>query len=77
VLTRNSGGTVVGYVNGVQQFSFVDDDDRSTISAADTLRFFRDNTATGSEQSAGAAARIRLYDRPLSAGEVAALTRLP
>lgn len=76
-LTRDSGRNVVGYANGVEQFRFADDEESAVISAADTLRFFRDDNAVSGEQSAGAVARIRLYDRALAAGEVAALTRLP
>jgi hypothetical protein len=76
-LTRDRTRNVAGYVNGVQQFSFVDDDDSAVISAADTLRFFRDDNAVSEEQSAGAVARIRLYDRPLSAREIVELSRLP
>ena len=76
-LTRDGGGNVVGYVNGVEQFRFADDEGNATISAADTMRFFQDDSAVSGEQSAGAVARIRLYDRPLTAGEVAALMRLP
>ena len=41
-----------------------------------TLRFFRDDTEFPNEASAGAVARIRIYDGPLSASEVAALDRL-
>jgi hypothetical protein len=72
VLTRTAFGRVVGYVNGVRQFSHfseaavIDNDD-------DTLWFFRDDRVTQGEFSDGAVARIRLYDRPLTAGEVAAL----
>jgi OOP family OmpA-OmpF porin len=76
-LTRDRGGNVAGYVNGVEQFRFADDEGDATISAADTVRFFQDDSAVSGEQSAGAVARIRLYDRPLTAGEVAALMRLP
>jgi len=76
-LTRDAAGNVVGYLNGLRQISFQDTEDRAVISQADVLRFFRDDNAIGGEQSAGAVARIRLYDRPLSAVEVAGLTLLP
>jgi hypothetical protein len=42
-----------------------------------TLRFFRDDAEFPNEASAGAVARIRIYDGPLSATQVAALERLP
>ncbi|MDQ3913306.1 MAG: CSLREA domain-containing protein [Actinomycetota bacterium] len=79
VITRNSGGTVAGYVNGVQQFSFTDSSNDAVIGGEDVLRFFRDNQSDGvtTEHSAGSVARIRLYDAALDAAEVAALDRLP
>lgn len=73
-LTRDGSSNVVGYVNGVQQFSFIDTNSDATLSAQDALRFFRDN---GSEGSAGSVARIRLYDVALTPQQVAALDRLP
>ncbi len=76
VLTRN--GTTkqtTGYVNGTQEFQFDDTNDYGVIDAANTLRFLLDDEQTTSEESAGAVARIRLYDDVLSAGEVAALDR--
>lgn len=78
VLTRNAGGTVTGYVNGVQQFSFDDSASNDAVIDANTLRFFRDNESGGvaTEHSAGSVARIRLYDSALNAGEVGALDRL-
>jgi hypothetical protein len=75
VLTRDAGGTVVGYVDGVQQISFPDTAGDAVI-ADDTLRFFRDNQG-GTEHSAGSVARIRLYDNvALSATEVGTLDRI-
>jgi uncharacterized repeat protein (TIGR01451 family) len=71
VLTRDAAGNVVGYINGVQQFTFRDTSNLAVI--ADSLRFFVDDTAVGGEQSAGAVARIRLYNGALSASEVVAI----
>lgn len=79
VLTRNSAGTVVGYVNGARQFSFDDSVlGDALIDSRDTLRFFRDNEIgiTPNEASPGAVARIRLYDQALTAQQVAALSGL-
>ncbi len=74
VLTRDASGTVAGYVNGVQQFSFDDSERHAVIAEGDTLRFFRDDRLTmGLEASAGAVSRIRLYDAPLTELEVTAL----
>jgi hypothetical protein len=77
-LTRNAAGTVTGYVNGVRQFSFSDAANRAVIGSNDVLRFFKDNVSggAGGEHSAGSIARLRLYDRSLSANQVAGLDRL-
>ena len=73
VLTRDATDTVVAYVNGARQLSFHDTGDIAVIDANDTLRLFSDDTVTSNEDSAGAVSRIRLYDGPLTASEVAAL----
>lgn len=75
VLTRDAAKNVVGYVNGVQQFSFVDSGDAAVIDSNNKLIFFRDNP--NNEVSAGAVARIRLYDCALTPSEVAGLDRVP
>lgn len=77
-LTRASNGTVVGYVDGTQQLSFPDSASQGVL-LDETLRFFQDNTSGGggNEASPGAVARIRLYDKALTASEVAALNQLP
>lgn len=74
VLTRDSSRNVTGYVNGVQQFSFIDTADNGALNAANVLRFFRDD---GTEASAGSIARLRIYEVALSAAQVDALDRLP
>jgi uncharacterized delta-60 repeat protein/uncharacterized repeat protein (TIGR01451 family) len=74
-LTRDSAGTMVGYVNGVQQFSVSDAANQfGVISSANSLRFFRDD---GAEHSAGRVTRIRLFDAALTAAEVANLEPPP
>ena len=76
VLTRDSvTGTIVGYVDGVQQFSFVDGAGDGIISAANTLRFFVDDAVVTGEDSAGAVARIRIFDTVLTPSAVGALDR--
>jgi hypothetical protein len=72
VLTRD-GTNVVGYVNGVQQFSFVDTTGNGVISGANDLRFFKDNG--NAEETSGAVARIRLYAQAMPPGQVALLDR--
>jgi hypothetical protein len=69
VLTRDGSGTMVGYADGAQQFTFVDTSNDGVI-VGDTLRFFKDDI---DEESAGAVARIALFDTALTAAEVAAL----
>ena len=73
VLTRDATDNVVTYVNGARQLSFHDTGDIAVIDANDTLRLFSDDTVTANEDSGGAVSRIRLYDGPLSASDVAAL----
>ncbi|MGH2911342.1 MAG: choice-of-anchor D domain-containing protein, partial [Solirubrobacteraceae bacterium] len=80
VLTRDSAGTVTGYVDGIKQFSYDDSStDAAVIDANNTLRFFRDNESGGTsgESSAGAVARIQLYDEALTANQVAHLPNVP
>lgn len=78
VFTRDSDNQIFTYVDGVEQLSFVDDNNYSKIVPDDVLYFFRDDFTTGdSENSSGAIARLRLYEGALSASEVAALDRLP
>ncbi len=72
VLTRD-GTTVVGYVNGVQQFSFADSGGYGIISGANALRFFKDDTAA--DDSGGAVARLRLFAAAMPAAQVALLDR--
>jgi hypothetical protein len=76
VLTRDGiTGTLIGYVDGVQQINFIDGSGAGTISAANALRFFIDDSVVSGEDSAGAVARIRIYNSVLTPGEVAALDR--
>ena len=72
-LSYYTGGQTAAYVNGIRQFSVA-----SSLSTQATLmRFFKDNDSGGAtgEDSAGAVARIRLYDGTLSAADAAALHR--
>lgn len=78
VITRDANGTVFGYVDGVQQFTFTDSGSLAVISPESRLRFFRDNEfGANSEHTSGVVARIRLFDTPLTSDEVDALDRLP
>jgi hypothetical protein len=73
VLTRSASGRVLGYVDGVRQFSIRDANEFAVIDDHDTLWFFRDDELTQGEFAEGTVARIRLYDRPLTDEDVAAL----
>jgi hypothetical protein len=73
VLTRNAAAHVVGYVDGIRQFSFRDPRDLAVTDRNDTLLLFRDDSETHTDYSGGAVSRIRLFDRPLVGSEVAAL----
>ena len=77
--TPSSLATVTGYVDGVEQWQVPDSAGVAVINQENTLRFFRDNDTGGAtnEHSAGAVARIRLFDRPLSATEVQHLGQTP
>ena len=76
VVTRDTTGTVTGYIDGVQQFQFADTSSLGVIDTNNVLRFFRDDN-TASEASAGSVVRIRLYNGALTSAQVAALSRLP
>lgn len=76
VLTRDANKKVVGYVNGVMQFSFTDTSNVATISDQNTLRFFN-NLWNASDTAGGSVARIRIYDNAITADEAALLDRLP
>ena len=77
VLTRSNDGALAGYVNGVLQISA---DDSVNLEAAidpsvKALIFFVDDTVTaGAEVSAGAVARIQIWNTALTAEEVAAIS---
>ena len=75
VLTRDSAGTLTGYANGYPQFTVDDSTNQfGLIDYNNVLRFFQDNiTDESGKASAGAVARIRVWDGVLSAERVAAL----
>jgi Concanavalin A-like lectin/glucanases superfamily len=74
IVTRDAATEeVVGYVNGHKEISFIDGNDDATVGPAGVLRFFKDDDSVGGEESAGAVARIRLWDGPLTTAQVAAL----
>ncbi|HYB98677.1 MAG TPA: LamG-like jellyroll fold domain-containing protein [Candidatus Limnocylindrales bacterium] len=63
-ITRDANKNVIGYIDGNAYFGFTDTTDLAMISDS-TLRFFRDNECAAgacSEASAGAVARVLIYD---------------
>ncbi len=74
VLTRDASGTVIVYSDGVQRFIFNDTSGYSLITAANLVRFFKDD---GGEDSGGSVARIRVIHCVLSEAQVTALDRAP
>ena len=73
VLTRDASARVVGYVDGIRQFSFHDRGRLAVIDGSHTLLFLRSESEMNAEPSGGAVSRIRLFDKPLIGSEVAAL----
>jgi hypothetical protein len=73
-VTRSRIGRLRVYLDGVPTLDFSDDAGEAVVTVDDVLRFFRDDTE---EDTSGAVARIRLWNRPLSPAQVAALTELP
>ena len=73
-VTRSRIGRLRVYLDGVPTLDFSDNAREGVVSAADVLRFFRDDTE---EDTSGAVARLRLWNRPMSPTAVAALTELP
>jgi concanavalin A-like lectin/glucanase superfamily protein len=74
VLTRDAAGQVVGYVDGDEEITFGDSVGNAVFPPGTDVRFFKDDTVIGGEESAGAVARIRVYDGALTAAEVAAIS---
>jgi len=66
VLTRDSAGEVVGYVDGTEQLRFDDASGAAVIHPGQTLTFFKDDNSVSGEEAAGAVAGIRLYDGPIA-----------
>lgn len=68
-VSRDAGSKLItGYVNGAPQFTYTDTFDQAVSPhPAGNVYFFVDN---GNEESAGAIARIRVYDHVLPAGEI-------
>lgn len=76
--TRDGNGSVAGYVDATPALGPYDDSSTGAAApTADTLRFFKDDSAVAGEESAGAVARIRVYDGALTASDVAALAPIP
>lgn len=78
VVTRDeASNTVTTYVNGASVWHFAYTTDIAVLDLDRTLRFFFDDALQPGDNASGAIARLRLYDQPLTAAEVAALDELP
>jgi Concanavalin A-like lectin/glucanases superfamily/PASTA domain len=66
--TRDPDKRLTGYADGVRQFTYTDAGPDDARIGSDGLRFFLDDP--GSEEAPGAVARIRLFNRALSADQV-------
>ena len=73
-LTRDGAGQVTVYANGAPRISYDDSVEGIGALLDNAIVFFKDN---GAEESAGAVARIRVYDDALSAAEVLAPPSCP
>jgi hypothetical protein len=69
-LTRDASGQVVGYVDGLRQFSFDDSATQYGVLATSSFNLFIDDIGTGSEDSSGIVARARLYSGAMTGAEV-------
>jgi len=74
VITRDAYKNVNCYIDKSKEISFVDSKGLAVISNDDVLSFFKDK---GNNQTSGAVARIRLYNKPLTYSQIALLDRLP
>lgn len=68
-ITRSAAGLVSVYNNGALRISYDDSASGIGLLAGNSLEFFKDNLG---EESAGAVARIRIYDDALSPAEILA-----
>ena len=72
VLTRDAATKrMVAYADGVEQLAFDDTTDAGVFAPGSPVRFFKDDQIITGEESAGAVARIRVYEGALTAAEVA------
>ncbi len=78
VLRRTEGASdqFAGYLNNDFEWNMTGAETADTVMSSG-LRLFKDNANTGNEESAGAVARVRLWDGPLSAAQIDALDVVP
>ena len=75
VLTRDAATKrTVAYADGVEQLAFDDTTDAGVFAPGSPVRFFKDDQIITGEESAGAVARIRVYEGALTAAEVAEIS---
>lgn len=76
VLTRSMDGEMVGYVDGVEQFRYVDTPANGAVLGGRFV-FLRDDLVTEGEDPTGVIARLRVFDHVLTPDEVRALRQDP
>jgi hypothetical protein len=69
-LVRFGGGQIRGYIDGNRRVHTQDPDDRQVLGADGFLHFVCDDEVTGSEESGGQIARLRIWDNALESSEV-------
>ncbi len=72
-ITRDASGQMKLYCDGVLRLTLADSSSYGVVSAANTVRFFKDD---GSDIGSGSVSRIHIYSRVLDAAEIAALNAL-
>jgi hypothetical protein len=68
-LTRNSAGTVIGYINRLPQITFLDDKEVA-VSKGNAIHFFIDDNLSNVDAGSGRVERIRIYDLALRADQI-------
>ena len=71
-ITRDGAGVTTGYIDRVQEWQFTDTAGVATLQGVTApVHFFIDDNATGGgEAASGTVRRIRIYDVPLTAGQL-------
>jgi len=73
VVTRDSTTQEINfYIDGIQEGSFIDNDNIAVLHSTNVLNFFQDDTISGGEARPGRIALLKLYNAAIDANAVAA-----